>query len=183
MKSLYRTVTPITPEEFRKLNKAIGSRSSFISAVLIFEALLAGWLVYGIRSSDSHAIQISAAMLVLLPIIAWFVPRNMLKRSYASNESVNNVVMTIWFYKNYFKVHSRNATSTVRYCDLMKIIETKENFYLMIAKNKVVIVIKANCEPGLISMLQKISADLLTGRLKPSDDEIPEEDDDDNTEN
>lgn len=168
MKSLYRTATPVTAEEFRKMSVATGNKSALISITLILEALMAGLLFSGVRSHDLNRIEMAVIMMILLPLIAYFVPRFMLRRAYATNESANNVIMTIWFYKNFFKVHSRHATSVVRYGDLQRIVETKDNFYLMIDRNRVVIVIKKNCEPGLIRMLQGIHADLVDGKLKSS---------------
>jgi hypothetical protein len=184
MKSLYRTATPVTAEEFRKMSVATGSKSALISIILVLEAVMAGLLAAGIRSNDLNRIEMAVILLILLPLVAYFVPRFMLRRSYATNESANNVVLTIWFYKNFFKVHSRSATSVVRYGDLQRIVETKDHFYLMLDRNRVVIVIKANCEPGLITMLQKIHADLADGKLKTSaelgavDEEAEEAEDD-----
>lgn len=169
MKSLYRTATPITAEEFRKMSVATGNKNMLVSIVLVFEALMAGVLVAGIRQNNLSTIEMAVVLLVLMPLVAYFVPRFMLKRAYATNKSANNVIMTIWFYKNFFKVHSRGTTSLVRYGDLKRIIETKDNFYLMVDSNKIVIVVKRNCEPGLITMLQNIHADLAAGKLKPSD--------------
>lgn len=168
MKSMYRTATPVTAEEFRKMSIATGNKSALISIILVFEAVMAGMLVAGIRGGDVNRIEMAVIMLILLPLVGWFVPRFMLRRAYAVNESANNVVMTIWFYKNFFKVHSRNATSVVRYGDLQRIVETKDHFYLMVDRNRVVIVIKGNCEPGLITMLEDIHADLAAGKLKTS---------------
>lgn len=150
------------------MSVATGNKSALISLLLIFEAVMAGMLVAGIRSQRPDTIQLAVILLILMPLVAYFVPRFMLRRAYLANESANNVVMTIWFYKNFFKVHSRSQTSVVRYGDLQRIVETKDHYYLMIDRNKIVIIIKKNCEPGLIAMLDQIHEDLLAGNLPDS---------------
>ena len=64
MKSLYRTATPVTAEEFRKMSVATGSKSALISIILVLEAVMAGLLAAGIRSNDLNRIEMAVILLI-----------------------------------------------------------------------------------------------------------------------
>lgn len=167
MKALYETKTIITVEEYRKLNRALSNRRVFTLVLLLAEIAMAALLAVNIaRHGSRSSTQTYVIMLVLIPIIAYFVPRYLERRMYGANKTVNNVVTTTKFYKNYLELHNQHGDSTLKYADLYRIIETGTNFYLMASKEKVVIIVKQNCHPKLIAFIQELRQKLADGTLK-----------------
>ena len=150
-KPLYETKTLITLEEYRKLNRALSNRRTFMLVMLIAEVILALLLIHGIRTHAVRStIQVYIIMLVLVPIIAYFVPRYLERRMYAANDTAHNIIATTRFYKDHLETTNQRGTSSRRYADMHRIIETPTNFYLMVSKVQAVIIIKDNCHPKLI---------------------------------
>lgn len=171
---LYETKTLITLDEFRKLNRALSNRRVMTLVLVLAEIAMAVLLILSIVHHDRTSIQLYVIMLVLIPIIAYFVPRYMEKRMYAANNTLHNSMSRTKFYKNHFEHTNQVATSTRTYAQLMRIIETPTNFYLMVSKVQVAIIVKKNCEPKLIAFLQGVREDLAAGRLREEDE--PEKD-------
>ena len=60
------------------------------------------------------------------------------------------------FYNDYFTETNEYGNTKLEYNKLHKIIETKTNFYLMIAKNQGFILVKENFPEGLEEFLRNI---------------------------
>ncbi len=91
---------------------------------------------------------------LIYPIL-FLITRNMgVKRVFNSNKVLQNAVVEFKFYEDHFEETNPSGTSNITYDKLNEIIETKTNFYLMIAKNQGYIVIKQNAPEGLIELIQ-----------------------------
>ena len=154
-KPLYETTTVVTLEEFRKLNHALSNRRLMAAVILAAEIILAVLLVLSIRNHGSST-QIYVIMLILLPGIAWFVPRYLERRMYLANETANNMVMKTQFYADHLEQHSKLGNSSVKYTDLKKIIETGTNFYLLVSKTQSIIIVKNHCHPKLSDFIHEM---------------------------
>ena len=60
------------------------------------------------------------------------------------------------FYNDYCVYKCKLGETKIEYKDLYKIIETKTNFYLMIAKNQGIILKKENCNEELQKFVRKL---------------------------
>ena len=155
-KPLYETTTVITLDEFRKLNHALSNRRTMVAVILLIEAVLAGLLVFSIRSHNRSSIQLYVIMLILLPAISWFIPRYMERRMYLANETAHNMVMKTEFYEDHLEQHSLRGHTSVKYTDLQRIIETSTNFYMLVSKTQSIIIVKDHCHPKLIQFIHEM---------------------------
>ncbi|MBR2189743.1 MAG: YcxB family protein [Eubacterium sp.] len=155
-KPLYETTTVVTLEEFRKLNHALSSRRSMAAILLALEALLAVLLVFSIRNHNKSSTQLYVIMLILLPFIAYLIPRYLERRMYLANETANNTVMKTQFFSDHLVQHSNRGNATVKYTELQKIIETSTNFYLLVSKSQTIIIVKNHCHPKLVDFIHEM---------------------------
>ena len=80
-----------------------------------------------------------------------------IKKTYESNKAMKrNPVSTVYFYNEYLTETNSKGAVNLAYADIYKIVETKTNFYIMLAKNNGIIIVKQNCTPELIIFLQNL---------------------------
>ena len=70
--------------------------------------------------------------------------------------ALQNAEVNFEFYNDYFTETNEYGNTKLEYNKLHKIIETKTNFYLMIAKNQGFILVKENFPEGLEEFLRNI---------------------------
>ena len=149
MEYLYKTTSQITYSEYKKFNIDVFIGRKNIMVWLILDAL---WLVLSIISRDI----ISMAAALLWPILLILVYYISIKKAYASNKIMQDIATTFEFFDTYLVEKSTVGESVVEYSQLHKIIETKTNFYLMIASNQGYILPKENFPDGLEEFLRNI---------------------------
>ncbi len=71
------------------------------------------------------------------------------KKVYYSNKLAVDAELDFDFYENYFVKTSSAGTEKVEYTSLLKVVETKTNFYLMIGLNQGYMLKKADMPQGL----------------------------------
>lgn len=88
----------------------------------------------------------------------FYIRRNrQIKKTYYSNQTVQkNGAVTIDFFDDYLISHGTDGYVEYRYANCYRIIETKTNFYIMMATNSGIIIIKQNCSPELIKFLHEL---------------------------
>ena len=96
------------------------------------------------------------AAALLWPILLILVYYISIKKAYASNKIMQDIATTFEFFDTYLVEKSTVGESVVEYSQLHKIIETKTNFYLMIASNQGYILPKENFPDGLEEFLRNI---------------------------
>lgn len=105
------------------------------------------------------------ALMVLLVCISLVIKGEKTRKKkqieeYNSPGSPKGSLFTFDFYSDCFQQTCDNLESEpLRYYDLLKIIETKTNFYLIYAKQEGCIIIKENCSPELIRFLHELRAE------------------------
>ena len=149
MESLYKTNTIYSFEEYKRYNKSLQLKRSRIIWYIILEAwiLLLGCLMENI---------LLIAFAILYPILIVILVNRQVKKVWKSNKVAQNMNVNFCFYDTYFTEADENGDTKLEYSKLHKIIETKTNFYLMIAKNQGFILNKANFPDGLEEFLRNI---------------------------
>ena len=96
---------------------------------------------------------------IFYPILIWFLHNRQVKKVFSTNKALQNAVAEFEFYDTHFTETNIYGGATLEYSKLYKIIETKTNFYLMIAKNQGYILCKKNFPEGLDEFLRSIKID------------------------
>ncbi len=150
MDYLYETQTDITLKEYLSFSKNPYFTRTLIISCIICDIII---IVYGIIAK-MPAFIIFAVLLSLLTFVRLDFR---LKKTYKSNKMLqSNSVATYKFYDTYFEMNSSNSTSKINYTDIIKIIETKINIYLMIGRNQGCILVKDNLPAGLEAFIKDI---------------------------
>ena len=142
MECKYKTTTKFTMEEYKKFNNAlIKKRKINILAAIAFLCLLVG----GILLKNN----VLVVFAILYPVLLYIAMQIGVKRVFNSNKLLQNTEVTYEFYEDYMIEKHEGGEAKVPYEKLDEIIETKTNFYLMIAKNQGFMISKENMPEGL----------------------------------
>ena len=149
MDCLYKTKTTNTFEEYKKFTWALLLKKRTIITFVIFEILF----LFFAWTLESVFYLLFA---LLYPILIWLLQCRQIKKIFKSNKVIQNEEVTFEFYDTYFTEEYPRGNSRLEYNKLYKIVETKTNFYLMIAKNQGYILVKENFPEGLEEFLRTI---------------------------
>ena len=142
MECLYKTTTKFTIEEYRKFNLAIIKKKNLpLLSIFAFLCLLIG----GILLKNN----VLVVFAILYPVLLYIALQIGVKRVFNSNKLLQNTEVTYEFYEDYMIEKHEGGEAKVPYEKLDEIIETKTNFYLMIAKNQGFMISKENMPEGL----------------------------------
>ena len=149
MESLYKTKTINTFEEYKRFSRVLMYKKRSI----IIYALLAVFLIF-----DSIVLHNPIFMLfaIIYPILIWVIHNRQVKKVFNTNKALQNAEVNFEFYDTYFAETNDYGNTKLEYSKLHKIVETKTNFYLMIAKNQGFILVKENFPEGLEEFLRNI---------------------------
>lgn len=147
MEPLFKTTTQYTLEEYKKFNKALMKKMLVI--LIIFEILLVLFFV-----ATQNIFYLIFA--VIYPIILFAIQSANIKKVFNSNKIMQDLDINFEFYKDYFIEKDGRGQGKIEYDKLYKIIETKTNFYLMIAKNQGYMLSKENFPDGLEEFIKNI---------------------------
>lgn len=129
MNCLYRTTTKNTFEEYKRFSRILFMTKRNI----IILSLLGAFLIFdGILVKNTFFI----ALAFIYPVIMFLIHNQQLKKVFSSNKVLQNAVVNYEFYDTYFIETDKSGNTRLDYSSLHKVIETKTNFYLMIAKTK-----------------------------------------------
>lgn len=152
MEPLHITTTVYTLDEYLRFNRYsiwILNRQWIIS--MIFVALFIAFDII-----CNHTIVIGIIVSAFYLISSYFVTQRIAKKAYLSDRSGINVAATYHFYQNKVTELRDSGSYTFMYSDLYRICETKECYYLMLAKYKGITIIKRECTPELIAFIQEL---------------------------
>ena len=149
MDCLYKTKTINTFEEYKKFTWALLLKKRTIITFVIFEILF----LFFAWTLESVFYLLFA---LLYPLLIWLLQCRQIKKIFKSNKVIQNEEVTFEFYDTYFTEEYPCGNSRLEYNKLHKIIETKTNFYLMIAKNQGFILVKENFPERLEEFLRNI---------------------------
>lgn len=149
MQLLYATKTEYTLEEYQKFNRIVQYEVNHLNWTMGIMMALLCLLAY--FQEDF----LFVGMAFMVPVIFPLVLRLQSKKVYQSNRSVQGTVTYSRFYEDHFETTSSIGISCFQYEDIFRILETRTNFYILVAKNQGIIIVKAGCEPGLIDLLKR----------------------------
>ena len=149
MESLYKTKTINTFEEYKRFTWALLLKKRTIITFAIFEILFLffAWTLESI---------FYLLFALLYPLLIWLLQRRQIKKIFKTNKVLQNEEVKFEFYDTYFTEEYPYGNTRLEYNKLYKIVETKTNFYLMIAKNQGYILVKENFPEGLEEFLRNI---------------------------
>ncbi len=146
MECLFKTTTTYTLNEYKEFTKTILFRQSAV-VMIIFE------LFFVAMAFLLHDI-FSLVFAVLFLLFFYVLALRSASKTYKSHKIAQNRTVEFEFYGEHFIENTEISTEKIEYKMLHKIIETKTNFYLMIAKNQGYILIKENFPEGLADFLR-----------------------------
>lgn len=142
MDCLFKTTTKITLEEYKKFNwELVKKRHLLLWGIIAFVCLLVGGILL------KNVVLIAFA--IIYPILFYIALKIGINRVYNSNKLIQNVEITYEFYNDFIYEKHDGGEVKIPYEKLSEIIETKTNFYFMIAKNQGFMISKENMPEGL----------------------------------
>lgn len=165
MKKLFKTETNLTLEEFIKYNNAV--KNKFYKRKLqIVMTILIIFLVLILNDGKETTIDLIISTIIGLVIgiiVGLFVfkllDKSSVKRAYKllikHNTGIINTKLN--FYEDYLEQITDNSNYKLKYDKIYKIIETNDNFYIMITKNQGIVIIKNNCDSKLIDFIKSLN--------------------------
>ena len=141
MEPLYRLTNKYTYEEYKKFNRAVMLKKKTLIATIIAVLLI---LIGGILLESLFLILFA----IIYPILFVLLMNVGVKRVYNSNKILQDLDVNFEFYDDCFVVKHEAGEAKIPYDKLNEIIETKTNFYLMIARNQGYMVLKENMPEG-----------------------------------
>ena len=146
---LYKMTTKFTLEEYKRFNYALLKKRHHLLILTIFEIFV---ILFGILTQDAFVFVFA----VIYPFIVYILQERNIKKVFNSNKMVQNVDVHYEFYEDFLVEKTENGEMKVEYSKLDEIIETKTNFYLMIAKNQGCMISKTDMPSGLDEFIRKI---------------------------
>ena len=156
MKLLYETNTKYDFEEYKRFNYAIVSRINKMPAKVVAVIVLFLLLAYLYMNQSLYATSVLSMSALIFPLIIIYSINSNIKKTYDSNKSMKGLKVKFEFYDSYCLYKSEMGEEKVEYKNLYKVIETKTNFYLMVAKNQGLMLVKNNCSDKLQEFLRKL---------------------------
>ena len=149
MEPLFTTKSVFNFEEYKKFNFALSGKNTLIAFCILCPIII----VCGIIGHSGLYI----ALGLIFPLIMFLTYKLQLRKIYKSNKLADKLEPEYKFYDTYFTVKDIRSEATVQYSMLHKVINTKTNVYLMIAKNQGYMLIKSNFPEGLEDFLKQIT--------------------------
>ena len=141
---LFQTQTTYTFAEYRRYSRAL--QNKVMHRPLVIAVMMACLVLLALLSDDNSMRVAFLIVAVLTPLIFHLIGSRMEKKVYYDNTAMQDVVLTYSFYPDH--VETNNT--------LYRVVETPTNFYLMIARNQGMVIVKENCSAELIAFLQKL---------------------------
>ncbi len=148
MNSLFHVKSKNTYDEYKKYVLTFNKKKMLLTILLVDTILLIIALL--------TKVYYFFIPMIIIPIIEYFSLVRPLKKIFYSNKMAVNAEIDYDFYETYFIKISKAGTEKVEYKNVLKIIETKTNFYLMIAYNQGYMLKKADMPDGLDAFLGKL---------------------------
>lgn len=149
MDCLYTTTTNYNYEEYKRFSWNLMLKRSRIVWFIVLELWI---LLLGCLMKNSLLIVFA----VIYPIMIFLLQNRQIKKVWKSNKVAQDMLVNFEFYDTYFVETDKSGNTKLDYSNLHKVVETKTNFYLMIAKNQGFILVKENMPEGLSDFLRSI---------------------------
>lgn len=156
MEPLYKSNTKYTFEEYKKFNYAITTVINKMHVKTVIVVLMFVLLAYMYMKQSMYATTIMLLCAAIFPFLFYITINNNIMKTYNSNKAMKDLDVEFEFYKDYCLYRCKLGETKLEYKDLYKIIETKTNFYLMLAKNQGIIIKKENCNEDLQKFIKEL---------------------------
>ena len=148
MEPKFRLETEMGYGEYRRFSRTVLLRVNHIALAALF--MMAVLAVLSYLTWDAFYLILA----VLVPAIFWLVIEYKTKKAYASNKAMQGMKSEYLFYDDHFEAKSSLGTSEISYGQLYLVLETKEDFYLMIGRNQGCALEKSRFPDGLSEFLR-----------------------------
>ena len=149
MDILFHAKSKNTYEEYKKYAFTFNKKRMILTIVLLDIFFVSIGTV-----TKNYFFYIFAA---IVPLIEYFSFIRPLKKVFYTNKLAVDAVLEYDFYETYFTKTSAAGNEKIEYSKLLKIVETKTNFYLMIALNQGYILKKDDMPEGLGDFLKNLN--------------------------
>ena len=149
-----RITTLMTKEVYKRFSWAILiRRKGFVLYIII---LIVGLFTYVMLSPLEEKIM---SVILFPPIFAsmyYFGMNYQIKRAYQKNPLFQNMEVTLIFDREAFVAQSKRGEFRYTYDDIVKIIMTKQDFYILIGESTGFAIEKENCSPEALEFLLEL---------------------------
>ena len=149
-----RITTLLTEEVYKRFSWAILiRRKGFVLYIII---LIVGLLAYVMLSPLEEKIM---SVILFPPIFAsmyYFGMNYKIKKAYQKNPLFQNMEVTLIFDRESFVAQNKRGEFHYTYDDIVKVIMTKQDFYILIGENTGFAIEKENCSPEALEFLLEL---------------------------
>ena len=150
-----RITTLLTEEVYKRFSWAIlMRRKSFIVYIIVILALILYPMIMSAEGKDIIFIALFTILVLLL--VVFFTLRFRIKRTYRKNPLWQNMEVTLIFDREAFIARNIRGEFHYTYDDIVKVIMTKQDFYILIGENTGFAIEKENCSPEAIEFLLEL---------------------------
>lgn len=151
MEPLFTTQTAYTLEEFQKFNRKLTLGKAIVLFVLM--TILLDLVSIMTTKNLFYGVIFTVYMIIALALLPLLLNSNAKKLYYSNKKLQRDGLFTFDFYSERFEIKSRNSFERIEYADIVRIVESKTNFYIMISMNQGYMIVKNNCSPELIEFI------------------------------
>ena len=149
-----RITTLVTEEVYKRFSWAILiRRKGFVLYIII---LIVGLLAYVMLSPLEEKIM---SVILFPPIFAsmyYFGMNYKIKKAYQKNPLFQNMEVTLIFDRESFVAQNKRGEFHYTYDDIVKVIMTKQDFYILIGESTGFAIEKENCSPEALEFLLEL---------------------------
>ena len=149
-----RIATLLTEQVYKRFSWAILIRRKGFAIYIII--LIIGLFAYVMLGPLEEKI---ISIILAPPIFAsmyYFGMNYQIKRAYQKNPLFQNMKVTLIFDRETFVAHSKRGEFRYTYDDIVKVIMTKQDFYILIGENTGFAIEKENCSPEALEFLLEL---------------------------
>ena len=150
-----RITTLLTEEVYTRFSWAIlMRRKSFIVYIIVILALILHPMIMSAEGKDIIFIALFTILVLLL--VVFFTLRFRIKRTYRKNPLWQNMEVTLIFDREAFIARNIRGEFHYTYDDIVKVIMTKQDFYILIGESTGFAIEKENCSPEAFEFLLEL---------------------------
>ena len=150
-----RITTLLTEEVYTRFSWAIlMRRKSFIVYIIVILALILYPMIMSAEGKDIIFIALFTILVLLL--VVFFTLRFRIKRTYRKNPLWQNMEVTRLFDREAFITRNIRGEFRYTYNDIVKVIATKKDFYILIGESTGFPIEKKNCTPEALEFLLEL---------------------------
>ena len=159
-KALFTTEMTMTKKEYTRFSKKVYDVFQAEHKKTMTLGILVGILgvVSGLSSKQYIWVAAGVFIAVIMLLLTVVQKRMKISDAYDRNQKIHDRVDKISFFEDAVVAHSKFGAVRIEYDDVVEIIETRTNFYIMKSADAGIIVVKNNCSAELISYLQGLKS-------------------------